>query len=155
MIGLRQTTRFLNRSMQTQSRYGSMIKTSQRGFAGGAEKPPMAADNTDFDILFVGGGGAAGLLKTTQLHEDAQHLKMGIVSKDMQFCVPQAYFNVTHEHKKPLTLESAIIVNMVDSWSAVHNTTVTKLNPASNTVVLDDGKELTYKALVLAPGFDS
>lgn len=69
--------------------------------------------------------------------------------------MPQAYFNVTHEHKKPLTLESAIIVNMVDSWSAVHNTTVTKLNPASNTVVLDDGKELTYKALVLAPGFDS
>ena len=54
MIGLRQSTRFLNRSMQSQGRYGSMIKTTQRGFAGGAEKPAMSADNTDFDILFVG-----------------------------------------------------------------------------------------------------
>ena len=54
MIGLRQSTRFLNRSMQTQGCYGSMIKTTQRGFAGGSEKPAMSADNTDFDILFVG-----------------------------------------------------------------------------------------------------
>ncbi len=54
MIGLRQSTRFLNRSMQTQGRYASMVKTSQRGFAGGADKPAMSADNTDFDILFVG-----------------------------------------------------------------------------------------------------
>lgn len=45
---------------------------SQRGFAGGADKEAINPDTTDFDILFVGGGGAAGLLKTTQVHDDAQ-----------------------------------------------------------------------------------
>ena len=53
MIGLRQS-RFIQRSLQSQSRYGSLIKTSQRGFAGGADKPPMDASNTEFDILFIG-----------------------------------------------------------------------------------------------------
>ena len=54
MIGLRQSSRFLQRSMQTQSQYGSLLKTSQRGFAGGAEKPALSADTTDYDVLFVG-----------------------------------------------------------------------------------------------------
>lgn len=54
MFGLKQSSRFLQRSIQSQSRYGAMLKTTQRGFAGGAEKPAMAADNTEFDILFVG-----------------------------------------------------------------------------------------------------
>ena len=38
--------------------------------------------------LLLGGGGAAGLLKTTQVHDDAQHLKMGIIAKDPQYIVP-------------------------------------------------------------------
>jgi len=65
-----------------------LIKTSQRGFAGGAEKPALSTDTTDYDVLFVGGGGAAGLLKTTQLNDDAQNLKMGIIAKDPQYIVP-------------------------------------------------------------------
>jgi hypothetical protein len=53
MIGLR-SQRFLNRSLQSQSRYGAMLKTTQSGFGGGADKAPMAGDNTEFDILFIG-----------------------------------------------------------------------------------------------------
>ena len=80
---------------------------------------------------------------------------MGLICKDMQFIIPQAYFNVTHGHKKFLNLESASTVNMVDPWSTINNTTVEKLLPEKNCVKLADGKELTYKALVLAPGFDT
>ena len=105
--------------------------------------------------LLLGGGGAAGLLKTTQLHDDAQNLKMGIIAKDPQYIVPQTYFNVIHEHCKPLKLVSAQILNLVDAWSAIHNTTVTSLSPETNSLTLADGKTLNYKALVLAPGFDS
>ena len=80
---------------------------------------------------------------------------MGIISKDSSYVIPQAYFNVTHEHKKALNLESAQIVNMVDAWSSINVTTVKTLSPSTNSLTLENGKELTYKALVLAPGFDT
>lgn len=89
------------------------------------------------------------------MHEEAANLKMGIITKDMGYIIPQAYFNVTHEHKKALNLESAQIVNMVDAWSTINITTVQKLSPETNSLTLESGKELTYKALVLAPGFDT
>jgi len=141
--------------MQSQNQYGAMLKTTQRGFAGGADRPALDTATTDYDILFIGGGGVAGLLKQTQLHEDAQNLKMGFIGKDSTYVIPQVYFNVTHEHKKTLSLSSASVVNMVDSWSTIQLQSVEKLNPETNTVTLDDGRELNYKALVLAPGFDS
>ena len=62
---------------------------------------------------------------------------------------------MTHEHAKPLVLESSQIGGMVDSWSAIHLTTVDKLSPGKNSVTLADGRELNYKALVLAPGLDT
>ena len=80
---------------------------------------------------------------------------MGFIGKDSTYVIPQVYFNVTHEHKKTLSLSSASVVNMVDSWSTIQLQSVEKLNPETNTVTLDDGRELNYKALVLAPGFDS
>ena len=79
---------------------------------------------------------------------------MGVICKQTSYIVPQVYFNVTHEHAKPLVLESSQISGMVDSWIAVHNTTVEKLSPTKNSLTLADGRELNYKALVLAPGFD-
>lgn len=105
--------------------------------------------------MALGGGGAAGLLKQVQVHEDAAHLKMGIIANDTIYLIPQVYFNVTHEHKKMLALESASLVNMVDPWSMVNINTVTNLDPKANNVTLNDGRKLSYKALVLAPGFDT
>ena len=54
MFNLRQSSRFLQRSMQSQNHYGSLLKTSQRGFAGGSSKPALSLDTTDYDILFIG-----------------------------------------------------------------------------------------------------
>ena len=80
---------------------------------------------------------------------------MGIVCKDSMYLIPQVYFNVLHEHKKMLALESSPIVNIVDPWSMINVNTVTSLDPKGNKVTLNDGRELTYKALVLAAGFDT
>lgn len=141
--------------MQSQGRYAGIVGKSQRGFAGGADKPPMDASNTEFDILFVGGGGVAGLLKQMQVHEDCAHLKMGLVSRETVYTIPQVYFNALHEHKKLLNLESATLPGMIDAWSMINNNVVTKLSPEASKVTLDDGRELTYKALVMAPGFET
>lgn len=103
----------------------------------------------------IGGGGAAGLIKQVQQHEKAAHLKMGIVSKEGMYLIPQAYFNVLHEHKPMLSLESSPIANLVEPWSMINNNMVTKLDPHANKVTLDDGRELSYKALVMAPGLDT
>ena len=44
---------------------------------------------------------------------------------------------------------------MIAPWSLIQgNTTVTELNPGSNSLKLSTGKEFTYKALVLAPGLN-
>lgn len=44
---------------------------------------------------------------------------------------------------------------MVQNWSRVDtNTTVTSFHPNENKLVLSNGREYTYKALALAPGFD-
>ena len=54
MIG--QARSFLGRSLQQQARYGSMVQTSSRGFAGGGgeKKPPIDAKETNFDLILVG-----------------------------------------------------------------------------------------------------
>jgi len=45
---------------------------------------------------------------------------------------------------------------MIKNWSKVEmGTVVDELNPATNSMKLSSGKEITYKSLVLAPGFDS
>lgn len=51
------------------------------------------------------------------MRDDAQKLAMGIIAKDPVYIIPQVYFNVLHEHKKMLNLESASLTNMVDPWS--------------------------------------
>lgn len=80
---------------------------------------------------------------------------MGIVCKDGMYLIPQAYFNVLHEHQPMLALESSPVVNIVDPWSMINMNTVTKLDADGNKMTLNDGRELTYKALVLAPGLDT
>ena len=43
---------------------------------------------------------------------------------------------------------------MLQPWSLIQgNTTVTELSPDKNSLTLSTGKELSYKSLVLAPGF--
>lgn len=46
----------LNKSLQQQSMYGSVVQCASRGFAGGGgeKKKPMPKDATDFDVVLVG-----------------------------------------------------------------------------------------------------
>ena len=43
---------------------------------------------------------------------------------------------------------------MVDSWSLIEMNTITKLDPMSNKLSLECGKEFNYKALVIGTGFN-
>jgi len=54
MIG-RQGKSFLSRTLEQQSRYNSLVSGSFRGFAGGgAKKPAIDPNCTDFDLILVG-----------------------------------------------------------------------------------------------------
>ena len=47
--------RFLKRSITQQSKYGSMVQMSARGFAGGgAKKENISPDERDFDLVVIG-----------------------------------------------------------------------------------------------------
>jgi len=46
---------FLARTLNKQQRFGSMVQSSTRGFAGGgAKKPAIDPNCTDFDLVLVG-----------------------------------------------------------------------------------------------------
>lgn len=132
------------------------MQASSRGFAGGGpKKPAIEANLTDFDVVFVGGLNAACVLKFLQSHDDAQDLKMALVSNQGRFVEPFNYFACTHAHQGKLLLESPSISALVQTWSkAQAMTNVTGLDADACKLNLSNGKEFTYKSLVLAPGFD-
>lgn len=106
-------------------------------------------------MFCVGGLNASALLKFTQQHEAADKLKMAIVANNGVYINPQAYFGVIHANIKKLKLESGALSSQIDSWSKTDGgISVTKVDPEANKLFLDNGKEYSYKALVLAPGFD-
>ena len=79
---------------------------------------------------------------------------MALISDRSKFVVPQFYFPVAHSHIKSLKLESATVSAQIDSWSKTDvNQSVEKILPEQNKVVLANGKEYSYKALVVATGF--
>jgi len=52
-----------------------------------------------------------------------------------------------------MKIESDTIASQVDSWSMIDRLTkVTKFSPDNNKLSLSNGKEYTYKSLVLATG---
>jgi peptidase E len=89
----------LGRSLQKQKMFGSMIQCSQRAFAGGGpSKAPIDKDETEFDLVLVGGANSAALLKHLQANDDAQNLKMAVISPSTAFIQPQVYFGVIQGH---------------------------------------------------------
>jgi len=80
---------------------------------------------------------------------------MALISNQNKFVMPDAYLGCSHGHIPPLKLESGSVSGQVEPWSRVDvGNKVTKYLPNENKLVLANGKEYTYKALVLAPGFD-
>lgn len=82
--------------------------------------------------------------------------KMALVSPQSKFVMPQAYFGVCHGHIPDLKLESGNVSSQVQPWSRTDvGARITKFLPNENKVVLSNGREHTYKALVLATGLDA
>ena len=101
----------------------------------------------------LGGINATALAKFMQ--QDGINYKMALISDKGRFILPQTYFGVTHGHTASLKLESGTISAQVEPWSKLDpNQSVTKFSPEDNKLQLSNGKEYSYKALVLATGFD-
>jgi len=129
----------------------ALLTTPSRAMGGGPKKPNISPTETDFDILMVGGMNAAALTKFLQT--DDLPYKMGVITQTGKFVMPTAYFGVAHGHITPLKLESGTVSSQVEGWSKADvGLSVTKYLPKENKLVLSNGKEYTYKALVLAPG---
>lgn len=90
-----------------------------------------------------------------QSHDDAQDLKMALVTPQGRFVEPFNYFACLHAHQEKLKLESPSISALIQTWSKAQAfTSVNGLDASANKLSLSNGKEFTYKSLVLAPGFD-
>lgn len=80
---------------------------------------------------------------------------MALVCQSNVFIQPQAYFGVAHSHMPELKLESGTVSSQIDTWSKIEaHQSVTKIDAEHNQIHLSNDKKFTYKALVLAPGFD-
>lgn len=80
---------------------------------------------------------------------------MALVTDRSRFILPDAYFAVSHGHIPELKLESGTVSAQIEPWSRTEtNVKVTEYKPKENKLKLSNGKELTYKALVIAAGFN-
>lgn len=105
----------------------------------------------------LGGINATALTKHVQQHPLAHkmHLKLAIVSQESVYVRPQTYFGVCHAHISDQQLLSGAVPTQVDNWSRIETgVRLTSLDANANELKLSNGKTFTYKALVLAPGFD-
>lgn len=104
-------------------------------------------------MTFIGGANATALTKFIQC--DTQKYDMALVSAQGKYVLPQAYFGVMHGHIPDLKLESGTVSSQVKGWSRTDvGAKVVKYMPHENKVVLSNGREYSYKALVIAQGFD-
>jgi len=111
----------------------------------------MANDVTDFDVVVVGGMNAACLTKFLQAHHVPY--KMAFVSPQLKWAYPTGYLPATSNDVLSYNYMSAAVSQYVDKWSRIETTTVEHVSTDKKEVKLANGKTLTYKALVLAPGF--
>jgi NADH dehydrogenase FAD-containing subunit len=153
MIGKRATQSLFSRAA---SKYGAMVTAGNRGFAGGGpKKAAIDPKCTDFDVVLVGGMNSTVVLKNLQANDDAQDLKMCIVTPTSKFVQPVNYYPCTHGHAAPRVLESGAVSGMVTSWSKAEiGVSVDNLDVNANSMTLSNGKNITYKSLMLAPGLD-
>ena len=104
-------------------------------------------------LTAVGGLNATALLKFIQ--QDGVNYKMALVTDKSRYILPEAYFGVSHGHLPELKLESGTVSAQVEPWSRCETfQKVVEYKPHENKVKLSNGKEFSYKALVLATGFN-
>lgn len=129
------------------------MASQARSAGGGPKKPAMPSSERDFDIVCVGGMNAVAMGKFLQT--DDLGYKMAVVSPEGKYIIPQAYLPCSHGFVPPLKLMTGSVSGQVQNWSRVDvGARVQTFMPNENKLVLSNGREYTYKALVLAPGFD-
>ena len=80
---------------------------------------------------------------------------MALVTPSAKQIMPTAYLGVSHGHVEGQKLESSAVSSQVEPWSRTDvGAKVVQYKPTENKVVLSNGREYSYKALVIAPGFD-
>lgn len=126
-----------------------------RPFAGGGAKlVKIPDDQTDFDICVIGGLNATALTKFWQ--NDHIHEKMAIVSERPKFMIPELYMFASYAVIKEFKAESSAVGSQIDKSSRVNtDVRVTSIKPGENKITLGNGKEYSYRALVLGTGLDS
>ena len=81
--------------------------------------------------------------------------KMAIITEENVWVQPQAYFPVTNSAVPPRAIESGSLSAQVQNWSKMEvGAKVTHIDADHDKVKLSNGKTFSYKALVLAPGFE-
>lgn len=109
--------------------------------------------SSSISFVNIGGANATALTKFIQT-QDVPY-KIALVSAAGKYILPDAYFGVSHGHLSPLKINSGTVSSQVEAWSRTDvGVQVKEYKPTENKVVLANGREYTYKALVLAPGFD-
>lgn len=101
----------------------------------------------------LGGMNATSLMKFLQA--DGVNYKMALITDRSRYILPNAYFGVSHGHLADLKLESGTVSAQIEPWSRTdvfHR--VNEILPEQNKVKLTNGREYSYKALVVASGFD-
>jgi NADH dehydrogenase FAD-containing subunit len=78
---------------------------------------------------------------------------MAFVSPDAKWPYPSGYHAATVGDVPTYNFVSAAVTGYVDKWSRIETTTVEHVSTDKKEVKLANGKTLSYKALVLAPGF--
>lgn len=92
---------------------------------------------------------------TKFLQTEGVDYKMALVVAQGKAIMPTSYFGVSHGHIDGQKLESSAVSSQVDPWSRTDvGAKVVQYKPNENKVVLSNGREYTYKALVIAPGLD-
>lgn len=106
-------------------------------------------------IQIIGGINSTALAKFVQQHPDADKLKMAVVSAQVKYVCPQMYFPTTWGHLPEMQLMSGTVSSQCDNWSRLDvGAKVQTYDPANSKLTLDNGREYSYKALVIAPGFE-
>jgi hypothetical protein len=80
---------------------------------------------------------------------------MALVTRNNVYVQPALYFPILHGHVPSLKCDSGGVSAQVENWSKIEvGVSATKVSADHNKISLSNGKDFTYKALVLATGFD-
>lgn len=128
-----------------------MTSTPAR-FAGGSKIHKIPDSQTEFDVVVVGGAAATALTKFWQ--NDHIHEQVALITDKGKYLNAELYHMVSFAAIKILSYETDSVSAQVDASSKIQITKATQIKPDENKIVLQNGKEYTYRSLVLQTGLN-